>query len=359
MIPNLLDRHLIREWLKIFLITTFGFPLVVILFELTDKLNEYLPRGIEPQTIALAYLFSLPDKVFMVLPAAVLFATVFALGSMNRHSELVAAKASGRSFHRIVIPLFGLAILAAGAGLLVGELAPAATRRHVELLGEVESRNRTSRNNFVFRGDEGWVYTIRSLDVGRQRIQNVVLAREGSDEDYPTLVVQARSGTFAESPDHWTLSQGRFRLLSGVDEVAFGFDSLRMQSFRVTPAELASEAKRPQEMTYAELGNYIDALERSGGDGRRLTVEQALKFAVPFTCIVIAILSAPLAVAAPRTSGAFGVGIALGTTMVFLTTLQLSQTIGAAGVIPPTLAAWMPNIVFGVIGLWMLAKVRT
>ncbi len=356
---DILDRLLLREWLKIFVVTTLGFPLVVILFELTDNLNQYLPKGLDPQTIAIAYLFSLPEKVFQVLPAAVLFATVFTLGSMNRHSELTAAKASGRSFYRTIAPLFVVSILAAGIGLAVGEFAPQATRRHVEMLGEVASRAQTSRHNFVFRGDGGWVYTIRSLDVPRKQINNVILAREGANEDYPTLVVQARNGRFQDEQQGWTLRDGRFRSLSGTMETSFGFDSLRLRSLTATPADLSVEAKRPQEMNYAELGRYIDALERSGGDGRRLTVEQALKVAVPFTCIVIAILSAPLAIAAPRSGGAFGVAVSLGTTMVFLTALQLSQTIGTAGVVPPTWAAWMPNILFAVIGLFLLVRVRT
>ncbi len=356
---DILDRHVLREWLKIFVATTLGFPLVVILFELTDKLQQYLPKGLAPQTIAVAYLFSLPEKVFQVLPAAVLFATVFTLGSMNRHSELTAAKASGRSFYRMIIPILIVSVLAAGLGLVVGELAPNATRRQVEMLGEVEARAQPSRHNFVFRGDGGWVYTIRSLDVPRGLINNVILAREGFDEAYPTLVVQARNGLFYDDGNQWTLRDGRFRVLVGTAETSFGFDSLRMRSLTATPADLSVEAKRPQEMNYAELGRYIDALERSGGDGRRLTVEQALKIAVPFTCIVIAVLSAPLAIAAPRSGGAFGVAVSLGTTMVFLTALQLSQTIGTAGVVPPTWAAWLPNILFSLIGLWFLARVRT
>src|SRR6185295_18083542 len=102
----------------------------------TDKLDEYLARGISTKAIALSYVFSLPEKVFMVLPAAVLFATVFSVGSMGRHSELTAAKASGRSFYRIVLPVVILGLTAAAVGLGIGELAPPATRRQLELLGE-------------------------------------------------------------------------------------------------------------------------------------------------------------------------------------------------------------------------------
>ncbi|MDH3497733.1 MAG: hypothetical protein OER21_13310, partial [Gemmatimonadota bacterium] len=58
----ILDRYLLREWLRILLVTALGFPLVVIAFGLTDNLDEHLARGIPPKAIALGYAFSLPDN---------------------------------------------------------------------------------------------------------------------------------------------------------------------------------------------------------------------------------------------------------------------------------------------------------
>jgi lipopolysaccharide export system permease protein len=112
-------------------------------------------------------------------------------------------------------------------------------------------------------------------------------------------------------------------------------------------------------MRYQELGRYIGWLERSGADVRKLRVDLALKLAIPFTCIVIAAFGAPLAITNPRAGGAFGVGISLGTTVVFLTLVQLSKAIGAGGVLPSTLAAWMPNLVFGATAAWLAWKAPT
>jgi len=359
-IPRTLDRYILRLWLKIFVITTFGFPLVVILIELTDKLGEYLQRDLEPTAIALAYVFSVPEIVFLVLPAAVLFATVFTIGSLNRHSELTAAKASGRSFYRMLIPILIASLFVTGFSAVVGEMAPNATRRKLELLGELEIRSQNSRQNFVYRASEGWVYSIRSLNVGQRRLSDVVLEREGAGASYPTLVVQAGFGMYNDTTASWTFSDGRFRILSETGgEAAFIFDSLRIRSFSEPPAELLLEPKRPQEMNYAELGRYIEALERSGGDGRRLTVEQALKIAIPVTCLIITLFAAPLVVAAPRASGAVGVAVGLGTTLVFLLSVQLSQAVGAGGILPPVVAAWTPNVLFCTAGCWFLKRVRT
>jgi lipopolysaccharide export system permease protein len=360
-IGRILDRYLVKEWSRILIFTGLGFPVIAVIFEITDNLDRYLPRGLGAGDILLAHLFSLPDKLFMALPAAVLFATLFSIGSMDRHSELAAAKASGMSFHRLALPVFAAALLVSGVTLVVGELAPAATRRQLEMLGELEVRSRDQRShNFVYRAEEGWTYAVRELRLRERTMHDVVLEREGTDEGYPTLAVQAQQAQWNDTVGQWTLEEGRLRVIPGTaPDLAFAFDSMRLASVGEGPEDLMAEPKRPQEMRYAELGRYIDALERSGGDGRQLRVEQALKIAVPFTCFIIAIFGAPLVTAAPRAGGAIGVALGLGTTIVFLTLVQLSRAIGSGGIIPPTLAAWLPNLAFGAAGLWMLRRAPT
>ena len=355
-----LDRYLLREWLKILVVTEIGFPVVVTVFELTDSLGDHLSRGIAPTSVALGYLYSLPEKAFLVLPAAVLFATVFTIGSLNRHSELAAAKASGRSFYRTVAPLFVAAALATVGGFALGEWAPVATRRQLELLGEREVRSTRSRYNFVYRADQGWVYSVWALDITQNSMRHAVLEREGTGPEYPTLVVQSPVARYDSTQSRWTLTGGRFRILRALDdELTFAFDSLRQQALVENPEELLIEPKEPKEMRYGELGQYIDDLERSGGDGRKLRVRQALKIAIPFTSIVIAVFGAPMALTSPRGSGALGIGLSLLVTMVFLMLIQLSEGIAAGGLVRPTLAAWLPNILFGAAGVALLMRART
>lgn len=358
---TILDRYLLKEWLRILAFTGIGFPIIATIFEITDNLDKYLPRGLGAAEIAFAHVYSLPDKLFLALPAAVLFATLFSVGGMNRHSELAAAKASGLSFHRVVRPILAAAFVASLADIVIGELAPNATRKQLELLGDLEVRaQEQERFNFVYRAEEGWTYAVRALQLGDRTMSDVVLEREGAGEGYPTLAVQAPRAHYDDSLARWTFTNGHLRVIPGrATDLAFAYDSLRLRSVIEAPEALMVEPKKPQEMRYMELGRYIEALERSGGDGRQLRVEQALKIAVPFTCLIIAIFGAPLVTAAPRAGGAMGLALGLGTTIVFLTLVQLSRAIGAGGIIPPGLAAWLANLVFGAAGIWMLRKAPT
>jgi lipopolysaccharide export system permease protein len=361
---NTLDRYLFREWLRVFLVTLLGFPILVIVIDLTDKLDTYMGRGIKPRAVALSYVFDLPEKMFLVLPVAVLFATVFTVGALGRHSELTAAKASGISFHRLVRPLFLAAWAAVLMGLLLGEIAPVATSRKLELLGEKTIRSTSSRYNFVYRADGGWVYAIRALEIRTREMLDPVLEREGSGPSYPTIVLAAQRAVYSDSghPARWTMHNGALRYLTGAEpggEYTFEFDSLRSRTLREGPLDLLAEPKAPDEMRYVELGRYIDALRRSGSNVKKLQVERSLKIAIPFICLLIALFGAPLAISTPKSGAAWGVGASLATTFIVLLMFQLAKAVGSGGVLPPALAAWLPNILVAVAAVYLLRKAPT
>jgi lipopolysaccharide export system permease protein len=355
-----LDRYVFGSWLRIFVLTALGFPLVSILINLTDTLNKLLDRGLTMREIVVSYVYSIPENVFLVMPAAVLFATVFTVGAMGRHSELTAAKAGGMSFHRLVSPIFLAAVLATGLAFMVGEMAPGATARQAEIQKSKQTRSTRSRYNFVYRADAGWVYTVRSLDIGTRQLKQLLLERQGNGAQYPGLIITADSASWNDTTRHWRMSSGTSRVISGESKQAtFAFRSMRLKALSQSPADLLAEPKAPEEMRYAELGRYIDALKRSGNDANKLIVEQSLKLALPATCLIIALFGAPLAVQAPRAGAAVGVAISLGTTVIFLLITQIMKAVGAGGLIDPTLAAWLPNMVFLLAGLVLLARVRT
>jgi len=360
-----LDRYVLREWTKVCLLAALGFPFLVMVIDLADKFETYFGRGLSKARVAYSYVFFLPETISLVLPVAVLFAVVFTVGALGRHSELTAAKASGMSFHRVVRPLLlaSLAVVLLDLGLT--ELAPGASARRAELLGEKTARPTSSRfSPFVYRADSGWVYSIRSLELRANgaEMRDPIMERGGTGEEYPTILVAAQRATYdtARAKRGWTLTKGAVRYLLGPGrEPTFKFDSLRITTLRETPTALLAEPKAPDEMRYAELGRYVDALARSGSDTRKLRVEQALKLSVPFACIIVALFGAPLAISTPRSGMAWGVAVCLATTFVDLLMFQLSKAVGQGGALPPTFAAWVPNLLFGAAGVWLWRKART
>lgn len=354
-----LDRYVLSEFWKVLVATALGFPLLVIIIDISEKLDNYLARELTAADIGLAYLFGIPETMFQVLPAAVLFATVFTVGGFTRHSEITAAKASGISFHRFILPIAGGAVVATLVGLALSEVIPPLNARRLELLKEKQVRAANQRSNFAYATDGGRVYKIGYADVVTRVMTKVEVERRGTGPDYPSYVIVASEGGWAPEQG-WMLRDGYLHLMpDSLSNISIQFDSLRDRLFTEAPADLMANPKAPAEMGYRDLGRFIAAMERSGADVRKLRVERMLKVAIPVTCVIIMLIGAPLATSTQRGGTAYGVAISLATTVIFLVLLQLTQAIGAGGLILPELAAWIPGALFTVVGTYLIIRVRT
>lgn len=354
-----LDRYVFAEFWKIFVTTALGFPVLVVVIDLTDNLQKYLNRGLPRSDVAMSYLYWLPDSMFMILPAAVLFATVFSIGAFTRHAEITAAKASGISFYRLIAPIYIGAVMAAAGGLLLGEVVPITNAKRLALLQENKYKQRTERFNFAYAAEQGRVYKVGTLNVERGTLEGLEVERKGKGADYPTLVFSANNATWQKGRG-WSIGKGVLHVVpdSGPD-LALAFDSMRDRNMREQPADLMATPRSPQEMGWRDLSRFIAALERSGGDANELKVERSLKIAIPVTCLIIALFGAPLATSTQRGGSAYGIAASLATTMIFLLMVQLTRAIGKEGLVSPEYAAWIPGAIFAVLGLGLLARVRT
>jgi len=354
-----LDRYVFIEFWKIFVATALGFPILVNIIDLTDNLDKYLGQHLTWGRIALSYLYWLPDSMFMVLPAAVLFATVFAIGALTRHSEITAAKASGISFYRFIAPIFVGAVIATLLGLVLGELAPITNKKRLEILQGDQVNFGNDRYNFAYAADGGRVYKIGALHLVESSLEGIVIERKGKGPDYPSYVVSANSGRYKPATG-WVLKAGALHIIPDtLHNLTFSFDSLVDRHFTEPPKQLTLAQKAPTDMGFRELGRFIASMERSGADVNELRVERMLKIAIPITCIVILLFGAPLATSTQRGGAAYGVGLSLATTVIFLMLIQLTKGIGGKGMIPADLAAWLPSIIFGLVGAVLFARVRT
>jgi lipopolysaccharide export LptBFGC system permease protein LptF len=112
-------------------------------------------------------------------------------------------------------------------------------------------------------------------------------------------------------------------------------------------------------MNYDELRAYIHDLQQSGFEVVRLKVQLQKKLAFPVITLVMAILAIPFALSAGRRGAVTGVAVAVGIAVVYLMVSGLFEAVGNLGQLPPAVAAWAPDILFGLLGGYMTLKVRT
>jgi lipopolysaccharide export system permease protein len=355
---KVLDRYIVREFLRLFILFAISAPVLFILGDVTDNIDTFMDRQLGPGQIALGYLFQMPEFIFYSFPIAALIATIFTVSNMTRHSEMAAAKAGGISFYRVLLPLPILGVLLTGLALFISELMPIAGARRAELHGEKQGR-RQARTDFVFRADGGAVYSIRLLDTDRNRIDGLTVHRQGDEKKIPTISIIAAEANYSPKTG-WILNNGYYRFLFGPGkETAMHFDRLKPLNFPETPEQLLAVPKEPEEMRYAELGRFIDIMERSGAKPLKLMVEHAQKIAIPVATLIIILFAAPLANTTSRGGPAYGIGISLGITILYLMLFRLSAAAGATGSVDTTLAAWLPNVLFLVAAGLLITRVRT
>jgi lipopolysaccharide export system permease protein len=353
-----LDRYVGREFLRLFVLFSLAAPLLFILADWTDNVDTYTEEQIPPLDVALGYLYMLPQFIQFSIPIASLIATVFTVSNMTRHSELAAAKAGGVSFYRTLamLPILGILLTVAALGL--AELVPVSLRRANELLGE-RQQTFQMRSDFVFRSKDGFVFSIRQLDPDRGRISGLAVEREGDRGTVPDMHAIAEEATW-DSAGGWRFANGHLRLFPNEgNELHFSFREMVLPGFSERPEQLLAVPRDPEEMGYTELGDFIETLERSGGEPHDLRVEHALKFAIPAATLIIVLFGAPLANAQPRAGAAYGIGISLGITIVYLLLIRVFEAVGSTGSIPPMVAAWTPNAIFLLAAFVFLARVRT
>ena len=355
---SILSRYVIRQFIGTFVGLVLGLPLLFIIGDVTDNIDKYIDRGITGGRLLLSYVYIYPQFVLYGFPIAALVATVFTIGGMTRHQEITAAKAGGVSFYRLFLPVLTLGLVLVAAAYGLSELVPVTLSKRATLMGEQTTSSKGPRLNFVYQTEREGVLTARRLDPAAGEINQVTLERNAA-RGQPGIHRMAQRAAWTKRGG-WKLYQGYTRILHADGrEVTARFDSLRVPGLVETPEDFLGEPKEPEQMRYAEMSRFIGAIERSGGDANPLRVERGQKLAIPVAVIVIIIFGAPLVTSSQRGGTAYGVGISLGVTIIYLLLFRVGQAMGSSGAIDPVWAAWGPNALFLVAGLILMTRVKT
>ena len=355
---RILDILIAKAFLRIFILFVLGAPLLFIVGDLVEQVDRYFDRGLTVGEVSLAYVYMLPEFISWSFPIAALIATVFTIHSMTMHREVLAAKAGGISFHRLMAPLVGLGLLLTGVGLLLSEAVPVGKRRSGQILRS-EEVGRQWRTDFVFKTDDNRTLTVRRLNVFPPAMNQVVLEVPAGSDGEVAQHLQAAQVPF-DSVRGWTFKTGYLRILPDrAEPLTLYFDSLRSSGFGEPPRGLLSSPDDEDEMSDSEIDRMVANITRSGGDPSTLLVKKGQRKAIAVATLVIILFGGPLATSSRRGGTAYGIGVALASTILYLLLFRLAGAAGNAGALSPVLSAWLPNLLFLACGLIPLKRVRT
>ncbi len=355
---RILDRLVTFTFLKLFVVFVVGAPLLFILVDATDNLDRYLDRGLTLSEVGMGYVYLFPRFFLWAFPVAALLASVFTIYPMTIHREVMAAKAGGVSFYRLILPMVVAGFFLTGIGVALSQVVPRSNQAAAEALGERERRQEW-RANFVYITDAGESLSARRLTTSDGRMQGVTLQRISRNADDPTRHILANEAVWDEE-EGWIFRDGWLReVYPDGREQASSFDEYTPETLAEAPTDLLDTVRDEDEMTYAELGTLADRILRSGGDPNRVLTKREQQFAIPIATFIIILFGAPLATSSRRGGTAYGIGISLATTILYMMLFRVSGAMGYAGTLPAVAAAWLPNALFLLGAIVLLARVRT
>ena len=360
---RLLDRLIATNFLRIFLAFVAAVPLLFVIGDLTENIDEYIDQGLSMADVATAYVLQILQFVFWAFPMATLIAAVFTIHAMTVHREIVAAKAGGISFYRLAVPALVLGVALSGVSLYISDIVPRTNRAASDIL-ERRDFSRDWRINFVYQTEDGHTLSVRRLTVMARELQDVVLEREPATEDTipamgPSLHVVADRAYFTEESG-WTFSDGYLRhLLPDSREQTYRFESMKTRGFSEHPEELLERPRAGDQMTNAEIDRLSGIIERSGGDASEYVVEREQRTALAVATFIMVLFGLPLGTSSRRGGAAYGVGVSIAAITLYLILFRVLGAAAGAGALSPTIAAWTPNAVFLACGAFLMARVRT
>lgn len=356
---RLLDRYLLAEFLKSLLFSLLAFILIFVLVDVFEKLDFFIDHRVTLLLAGLFYLYQIPYITVLVMPVAMLLASMATTSALARHNELVSMKSAGLHLYRIFLPLFLLGLAVSFFSLSVGEFLIPATNR---LKGELERRrirqeaqvDRSVRHRFLYDGSHGRQFYIKRLDAARGVMDSISVLQLDQKHNV-VLRIDAGQGRWLQG--RWVLSdviQRRFS--SDGSEQADSLATMVLENCPETPADFVEPLLLPDEMGFLELRRYIDRIRRSGGDVRRPVVDLYLKLSFPFANLIILLFGLPLMANARRSGAALTFAVSMLICFAFWGILQTGRALGHGGVLPPLLASWLPNLVFGSVGAYLLHR---
>lgn len=353
-----LDRYVIRGYAVALFAALSSFVAIFVILDLFEKLDDFLDRGVPAIVVLQYYLFRIPEILLLMLPVGMLLACLFSLGALARNNEFMATISSGVSMRRTLVPVVVLAFFVSVGALFLGEtVAPPAASRvkeiHDGLIKPGGRRTPRVRTNLSYLGEGGRLFWIGRLDTARDRMEDVFVQKLSGN----TLleVISAKEADWEGGV--WVFRNGYFRRFDGgILAEARPFEERAEPSIAETPEELAKIQKNPRQMSYRELSAYIDRAASSGGEVQRERVDLHMKVSFPFTSFLIVLLGSPLAALLRRGGNAVGFTLALLICFVYYLAIRVGQSFGYNGVLPPLLAAWIADLLFFSLGLYLFRK---
>ena len=352
---RLLDRYVLKSFLQAYALCIAAFISIWLIFDISDHISRFLDFRMSLLVVVQYYLTQVPQILVILLPVSLLLGLLFSLGRMSRTNEIVSMLAAGVSIPRLLLPLIAAGLVTTGVSAALNySLAPHAEQaqktyfdpsRTIGITGQLFRNRRDNRTWFIqlFHPAENQFTTVQ------------VLQQDANDNIVKNYL--AASASYDAEKNAWDMRGVKVVSYDGAGNITGeeNAESLVITDWSETPFRLASTNMRAEFLSFQELRDY---LHFNSDFPRNLLApfwtHLQYRIALPWTCLVVVFIAAPLAIGFSR--GGVLSSVAAAIILVFANNFMMHffLALGEGNRIPPWAAAWTPNVLFGIVGLLLL-----
>jgi len=360
---RLLDRYVLQNFLIPFLYSTCGFLAIWLVFDLSDNGHDFIEAHVKLTTLAYFYFTQFPQILVICLPVGLLLALLYSLSRMSRANEIISMLTAGQSVLRVMLPLFVFGLATALFSLALNyKLAPHSDQQRKILMDRItKGKERTDEiEQQLFRNRmDNRTWLVQVIQEKQNTVKGVDITQQDADGNIVTKWYADR-GVFNPDDHSWTFIRGKQvnfdkqgNILNEVDTWLRG--TKRITGWSETIWRIVSTNEDPQDLSVDELKDYLKF--NSDFPAVRLAPFRThfwYRWSVPFQCLVVIFIAAPLGIVYSRRGVLAGVAgcIFIFASMGFIEKLFLA--FGKGGYIPAWVGAWTSDFIFLLVGCYLL-----
>src|SRR5213082_701218 len=301
---KLLDRYVIRNFLQVYLYCIAGFISIWLIFDVSDNISTFIDEHVGLLLVIRYYATQVPQVLIILLPVSLLLSLLFALGRMSRANEIVSMLKAGVSLPRVLVPLIGMGLLTVAASMALNySLAPHADLARKTFLSEAQARPSRSIEGQIFRNrTDARTWFVQNFRHGGNSFNNVQVLQQDTNDNIITDYLATRAFYRAETKT-WELENAKVvhydHTGNIIDEQIYPL--LRVEHWSETPFRLGSANVRAEFLSLPELREYLHF--NSDFPVPLLApfrTHLQYRIALPWTCLVVVCVAAPLGIGYSR-----------------------------------------------------------
>ncbi|WP_299458564.1 LptF/LptG family permease [uncultured Microscilla sp.] len=365
-----LDKYILKKFLVTFFFVVIILISIIVIIDITEKIGDFNKMDQTVwQIFTKYYLNFIPYWANSLSPILIFIATVFVTARLATHTEIIAILSSGVSFKRMLVPyLLGSSLIAVLTFYLIGWVIPKANRVRLKF-ENTHIKDKfyfTDRNVHLKIAPNTFAY-IESYDntshVGYKfTLENISGFEYDGKKQQKKLnsKVECRRILWDKDRKKWVMENYKITEFNQGDslnyKITYGqsLDTL----MNLKPSDFESKYMFNEQLTSDQLEAYIAELKQRGvGKLETYLVERYERMAYPFAVIILTVIGVIVSSRKTREGAGLQIAVGFGLAFIYVMLIMVSRSIGKNGELPPLVAAWMPNILFALIGLFMYKRV--